>query len=131
MFFIFFIKYAFLTFFILGVNVFYIYGFKQLGILKFQQINRYLIGIFMYKAINKLLPIMFQNFFVRRDEEHDHYTRASGNLSVQYARTNYRRFSLFCKGPIIWNEIPFNICKVTMLVTFKKIWKKFPISQEE
>src|SRR6218665_42681 len=57
--------------------------FKQLGILKFQQINRYLIGIFMYKAINKLLPIMFQNFFVRRDEEHDHYTRASGNLSVQ------------------------------------------------
>src|SRR6218665_2418194 len=71
--------------------------FKQLGILKFQQINRYLIGIFMYKAINKLLPIMFQNFFVRRDEEHDHYTRASGNLSVQYARTNYRRFSLFCK----------------------------------
>src|SRR6218665_2310019 len=65
---------------------------------------------------------MFQNFFVRRDEEHDHYTRSSGNLSVQYARTK-RRFSLFCKDPIIWNEISSNICKVTMLVTFKKIWK--------
>jgi len=65
------------------------------------------------------------------DEEHDHYTRASGNLSVRYARTNYRRFSLFCKGPIIWNEIPSNICKVTMLVTFKKIWKQFLISQEK
>src|SRR6218665_148064 len=24
---------------------------------------------------------MFQNVFVRRDEEHDHYTRVSGNLS--------------------------------------------------
>jgi len=34
----------------------------------------------MYKAIYKLLPIMFQNFFVRRDEEHDHYTRAPGTL---------------------------------------------------
>src|SRR6218665_1649971 len=104
--------------------------FKQLGILKFQQINRYLRGIFMYKAINKLLPIMFQSFFVRRDEEYDHYTRASWNLSVQYARTNYRRFSLFCKGPIIWNEIPSSISKVTMLGTFKKIWKQFLISQE-
>lgn len=51
---------------------------------------------------------MFQNVFVRRDGEHDHYTRASGNLSVQYTRTNYRRLYLFCKGPIFWNEIPSN-----------------------
>jgi len=67
----------------------------------------------MYKALNNSVPIVLQNNFVRRDEEHDHYTRASETLSVQYARTNYRRFSLFGKGPIIWNEILSYICKVT------------------
>jgi len=26
----------------------------------------------MYKALNKLLPIMFQNYFSRRHDKHDH-----------------------------------------------------------
>ena len=80
--------------------------FKQLKLLKFEQINRYLIGLFMYKDLNELLPPMFQHCFTKRHDVHDHYTRASGTLSVQYARTDYRRFSIFCKGPIIWNKIP-------------------------
>jgi len=55
------------------------------------------------KALNKLLRPVFQNYFTKRHDVHDHYTRAYGSLSAQYARTDYRRFSLFCKGPIIWN----------------------------
>ncbi len=105
--------------------------FKQLKLLKFEQINRYLIGLFMYKALNKLLPPMFQHYFTKRHDVHDYYTRASGSLSVQYARTDYRRFSLSCKGPIIWNKIPSHISNVSTFALFKKVFKNFLISQDE
>ncbi len=81
----------------------------------------------MYKARNKLLPTMFQNYFTRWHKVllvkvYGHYTRASGSLSVQYARTDYtcRRFSLFCKGPITWNKILYHICNVSTFAMFKK-----------
>jgi len=35
---------------------------------------------------------MFQNYFARSGEDQNHYTRASGTSSVQYAGTKYRRF---------------------------------------
>ena len=67
--------------------------FKQLRLLKVKQINRYLMG-------------MFQNYFTRRHNVHDLYTRAFGSLSVQCTRTDYRKFLQFCKVPITWNKIP-------------------------
>src|SRR6218665_3270907 len=105
--------------------------FKQLKLLKFEQINRYLTGLFMYKALNKHLPPMFQHYFTKRHDVHDYYTRASGSLSVQYARTDCRRFSLFYKGPIIWNKIPSHISNVSTLALFNKVFKNLLISQDE
>src|SRR6218665_3704658 len=39
-------------------------------------------------------------------DTHKYNTRAGGGLSAQYARTNYRKFALGCRGPVIWNAIP-------------------------
>ena len=40
--------------------------FIDLEIMKFDQINTYLIGIFTYKAFYKLLPSSFSNYFTKK-----------------------------------------------------------------
>src|SRR6218665_2614590 len=99
--------------------------FQELAIMKFDCINRYLTGNFLFKYFNNLLPPVFTNFFTITIDVHEHYTRAVSGLSVQYARTNYRRFSLYSKGPIIWNEIPANIRAVKSFPQFKSLWKAY------
>src|SRR6218665_1018272 len=47
------------------------------------------------------------------------------------ARTNYKRFSLFCKGPITWNKISPCIREAKTLASFKKAWKQFLILEGE
>ena len=64
---------------------------------------------------------MFTNLFTKTIDVHEHYTRAVSGLTVQYARTNYRRFSLYCKGPIIWNDIR----AVKSFPQFKSLWKAY------
>ena len=66
--------------------------FLEFGIMKFGNINTYLIGNFLYKYSNHLLPKEFSDYFNLRTEVHNHFTRFSDGLSVQFARTNYRKF---------------------------------------
>ena len=77
-------------------------SFKKLKIMKFDKINRYLIGNFMYKCLPYIIlcqiPLSFKDYVTKRSDEHDHFTRAIGQLSVQYARTNYRQFLITCRG---------------------------------
>src|SRR6218665_3870132 len=105
--------------------------FQELGIMKFDCINRYLIGNVLFKYFNNLLPPVFTNFFTKTIDVHEHHTRAVCGLSVQYARTNYRRFSLYCNGPIIWNDIPANILAVKSFPQFKSSWKAYTKSVED
>jgi len=101
--------------------------YLELGIIKFENINTYLMGLFVYKSVCNILPPSVQNYFIKRVDVHEHFTRASGGLSVQYSRTNYRRFAVSCRGPIIWNGIPKEISALPSLYQFKRAWKKFII----
>src|SRR6218665_2774396 len=58
--------------------------FLELGIMKFGNINTYLIGNFLYKYSNHLLPKEFNDYFKPRTEVRNHFTRSS-DLSVQFA----------------------------------------------
>jgi len=99
--------------------------FLQMGIIRFDQLNTYLIGIFVYRAINKLLPHQFHGYFSRVEDRCGPTTRSVGKLVIQYARTNIKRFSVYCQGPAIWNKIPDIIRNSSTLSSFKKTWKKF------
>jgi len=101
--------------------------YLELGIIKFENINTYLMGLFVYKSVCNILPPSVQNYFIKRVDVHEHFTRASGGLSVQYSRTNYRRFAVSCRDPIIWNGIPKEISALPSLYQFKRAWKKFII----
>ena len=61
--------------------------YLELGIIKFENINTYLMGLFVYKSVCNILPPSVQNYFIKRVDVHEHFTRASGGLSVQYSRT--------------------------------------------
>jgi len=58
--------------------------FLELGIIKFKNVNAYLMGLFAYKSIFKILPQSVQNYFTKTAVVHKHFTTASGSLSVQY-----------------------------------------------
>ena len=70
----------------------------------------YFTGIFVYKFMNNLLPKSFVNYYAKTADRptHKYNTRIAGDLSAQYARTNYRKLALGCRGPVglIWNAIP-------------------------
>src|SRR6218665_2239525 len=54
--------------------------FLELGILKFININIYLIGNFVYRLCNNLLPLYFNFFVIKIHVVHDHYTRSRDNF---------------------------------------------------
>ena len=62
---------------------------------------------------------------MRIHEVHQHCTRASAGLSVPYARTNYRKFALKCREPLVWNMIPINIREQKSFYSFKTQWKEY------
>ena len=76
--------------------------FKELKLLNIWQINKFLIGQFMYKSYHKTLPSLFDNYFVRfdtRDARHSLY------YILPPVRTDYRKASIGFRGPSIWNDI--------------------------
>ena len=87
--------------------------FEELGIMKFDNLNNYLIGLFTYKVVYNLIPSPVSNYFTKREQVHAYSLRASGNLSIQFSRTNCRKHALTCRGPIIWNNIPKDIRNIT------------------
>ena len=69
-------------------------------------------------------------YFTRVEDVHEHNTRFSRGLSIQYARTNYYRFSIACTGPKIWNGIPASIKEATAFGQFKRLWGKYASSDQ-
>jgi hypothetical protein len=95
--------------------------FKQLNLLKFQDINILQIAQFMYKFHHCLLPKVFHDYFVLNSNVHEHYTRSSAKnkYHLPSIKTNIRKFSIKFSGPTIWNNISNHITSVTSLAIFK------------
>ena|SRR6218665_1638023 len=60
------------------------------------------------KFICKILPPSAQNYFNKRVDAQEHFTRVSGGLSDS------------CQGPIIWNKIPNEFSALPSLYQFKR-----------
>lgn len=76
--------------------------------MKFDRVNYYQVGIFMYWYLHNLIPHSFIEYFTKVEDVHKHYTWFSGGLSIQYARPNQYRSSIACTGPKIYG-IPASI----------------------
>ena len=65
------------------------------------------VRIFMFKFHNKLLPAVFDNYFLLTSKVHTYNTRLSSNhaYSLPTARTNYGIFNIGYTGAKVWNSI--------------------------
>ena len=113
--------------------------FAKLQTLKINDVYKYQVSKFVFKCINKIAPINFQNWFSINHERHSHHTRLNfiitdgnkiNNLFIPSARTtNYGLKQLKVSGPRIWNALPLSLKKLASINIFSCKLKHHFISE--
>ena len=116
--------------------------FKELKILKFNDIFKMIICKFVYLTLCNQSPSPFTDWFIYNHLVHDHATSSSSNISQahyfdvgieqptytlyvkKYNLFNYGKKMIKTLGPLIWNDLPPNIHDETSIHTFKIHLKK-------
>ena len=99
--------------------------FKELNLLKFQDINTYLIGKLMFKVYNDDL-VIFETWFEKNNSFHDYNTRQKDQYHIPSFKTKFGQSSLRFSGATIWNSIhKLGITKETSEFSFSKTLKQF------
>ena len=99
--------------------------FKQLNLLKLDQIYCFQVGQFMFMATNRLLPQCFDSYFPLCKDIHNYHTRHSKSFYFRYRRTNIGQFSILFQGPKIFNSLLIDIRNCTSISTFKSKLKTY------
>ena len=91
--------------------------FKELQILKFSDIVKSFVAIFMYKFYNHQLPSVFNELFILVDQIHSHNTRLAcrQTYDLPIPHTNYGIFNVRFQGPKIWNSVEENVKALSLL----------------
>ena len=79
--------------------------FDDLKIIRLENINVLLISKFIYRVHNGQIPELFEGYFTRNFDVHDHYTRQRFFLHVPKVKRNLGKFGIRYRGVCIWNEI--------------------------
>ena len=113
--------------------------FAKFRSLKVFDICQLQVSKFIFKCINKIAPLIVQNWFSINHERYGYCTRSNinimdgkktNNLFIPTARTsNYGMKLLKFKGPRIWNALPNSIKIITSLHAFLKELKVYYISE--
>ena len=95
--------------------------FKDLKILKINDINSHLITILMFKLQHNELPLVFNDIFKCNSSVHSHDTRQSLELHIPLVTTNYTQMTVRYVGVILWNIMMRQILYNCIIYTYKKI----------
>ena len=79
--------------------------YEQLKILKLWDINKYLIGRFMFRYCNGQIPRLFDSFISRNHDFHEHNTRISGHFHIISVKSDLNKTGIRYRGAVIWNTI--------------------------
>ena len=99
--------------------------FTQYKLLRFPEIYKYLVGIFVYKFDNMQIPVIFSGFYAKARAVHSHDTRTADNYRLINIKLNVRKHSMKFSGAAIWNMIPMGIRLSKSLEIFKNIYKRY------
>ena len=99
------------------------FNISLVQLLNIYELNSYQIGLFMYSYTKGSLPSAFSNYFSSNNNIHKHYTRSSEQFLLKFTRTNYGRFSIKYKGPMIWNSLPDVLKNIKSLQMLRKEFK--------
>ena len=79
--------------------------FEGAKILNIYQINKYLIGKFMFNVHNSNTLDIFTSFFAYNSSIHEHNTRQSTHFHVPLVKRDLSKTCLSYRGTVIWNDI--------------------------
>lgn len=103
--------------------------FKLFKILKFNDLVYFHTAIFMYKVYHGQTITKLCNIFQLINNQHCYGTRQTMKFYCNYARIDLRKYTLFIKGPKIWNELNNDIVNSSTLKSFKLKLKKFLVDK--
>ena len=100
---------------------------RQLKWLDVRSIIKLEMGLFMYKAMNQLVPEQISEMFTPLSIQHSYQTRSAlnGNLYMPTSHLFTEQRSLNYAGSKLWNEIPFENRNADSLNSFKTNFKAY------
>ena len=93
--------------------------FKELKILKLEDIYLFNLGKFIYQYKHNLLPDCLECPLLTVDQVHNYNTRNSKAFYVSTCRTNFRKFSVNYQGPIFFNSLKSDIRNSSSIFIFQ------------
>ena len=91
--------------------------FEDLKLMKFKDIYKYNLGVYMYKNIDKFAANFTINPYSTRSG--DHYDPDFHRLSLTFNQ------SIMVQAPTLWNSIPLDLRNLPSIKSFKKNYRKF------
>ena len=79
--------------------------FRELGLLKLQDVNKFMIGKFMFRWYHNELPNIFYDKFEYVRNVHGYGTRQKDHLYISKVKTERGKNKITYRGPVIWNQI--------------------------
>jgi hypothetical protein len=104
--------------------------FKELGILKLNDIVQYKVITFMFKFIKGMLPTVFNTMFVRNSTVVQRLTRQQYKLKIPRCHTSALQKTMRYIGVQEWNSICDSIDHACSVHTFKKRAKVYILSKD-
>ena len=99
--------------------------YDKAGLMKVNEINNFLTGMFTYRYHHKQLPYLFDDFFTYNYEIHEYETRNAYGIHIPQCRTSLSQFGIRYRGAIVWNRIfKAKINQNTSELSFKTMLKK-------
>jgi hypothetical protein len=102
-------------------------------ILKLPDIHILVIGVFMHKYKNNILPEIFKDFFVENRLFHEHSTRGANRMRPPKAKLKITRNFVRNTGATLWNklEATANFKLNSSIATFKKHLKRIILKRQK
>ena len=95
-------------------------SFKELKFLTLQQLYAYSVQIFMYKFHRRILPVIFNDFFMYNHQVHGHFTRQLHQLHVPKRKSDQRSKLIRFTGVHLSNYFDRHASLDNALPTYKK-----------
>ena len=89
--------------------------FKELKLLKFEDIHKYYLLLYMFKSLKK------GEYRI----SHDRTTRQTVNAVPNFHRLSLTQRSVSYLGPSTWNSLPHELRNISKLGTFKRLLKEY------
>ena len=104
--------------------------FQNLKILKIREINMHLLGQFVYKYSENMLPRTFNGMFRLNADIHSYNTRSANKFHVNVVKSDLGKRSIRHASILLWNSIADTIGQATSLGMFKSQLKMFLLNKQ-